>query len=143
MSVERQWALLRQGDVAQGLTLMREAFEGTPTPSTLVTLGLGYLWAGKYETAWNHFQDWMQRYRVTMEAYLALAGVARWCLDDPIAASESWKLGLGAQYIDMAGGIRSPLLLWVASILRPDGVLRREAVQILGEKVEDPNLHYS
>jgi hypothetical protein len=138
MSVKNQWKALQRGDLEQGLTLMQESFDSTPSPSTLVTLGLGYLWAKKYEAAWNHFQDWMHRYQVSMEVYLALAGVARWCLDDTTAASESWKLGLRAQYVDMAGGIESPLLLWVGSILRPNDTLRREAAQILGDKVKDP-----
>jgi len=142
MSVKDQWTLLRRGDAEQGLTLMQESFDGTPTPSTLVTLGLGYLWVEKYEAAWNHFQDWMRRYRVTADAYFALIGVAQWCLDDPIAASESWRLGLDAQYIDMAGGIGSPLLLWVASVLRPNDKLRREAAQILIEKVKDTKVRH-
>ena len=142
MSVTNQWEALLRGDLEQGLTLMQENFNGTPNPSTLMTLGLGYLWAEKYETALNHFQDWMHRYRVTMEAYLVLAGVAQWCLDDTIAASESWKLGLRAQYIDMAGGIRPPLLLWAASILRPNDALRREAAEILGEKAKGPKVRH-
>ncbi len=142
MSVEHQWALIRRGDVDEGLALMQENFKATPNPSTLMTLGLGYLWAEKYESAWSHFQDWMHRYRVTADAYFALAGVARWCLDNTTAASESWKLGLAAQYIDMAGGIRSSLLLWVASILRPNDTLRREAAQLLGEKVKDPKVRH-
>jgi hypothetical protein len=121
---------------------MQESFNGTPNPSTLVTLGLGYLWAEKYEAARNHFQGWMQRYGVTADAYFALLGVAQWCLGDAIAASESWRLGLGAQYVDMAGGIESPLLLWVDSVLRPNDQLRREADQILEEKVRDPKVRH-
>jgi len=121
---------------------MQESFDGTPNPSTLVTLGLGYLWAEKYEAARIHFQDWMHRYGVTADAYFALVGVAQWCLDDVIAASESWKLGLGAQYVDMAGGIESPILLWVASVLRPNDTLRREAAQILEKRVRDPKVRH-
>lgn len=142
MSVENQWALLRGGDIEQGLTLMQESFNGDPTPSTLVTLGLGYLWAEKYEAAWKHFQHWMDRYQVTMDAYFTLVGVAQWCLDDPITASESWRLGLRALNIDMAGGIESPLLLWVASVLRPNDIMRREAIQILRKKVKNPKVRH-
>jgi hypothetical protein len=142
MSVTDQWEALMRGDVERGLTLMQESFNETPTPSTLVTLGLGYLWVEKYDVARNHFQDWMDRYRVTSDAYFALIGAAQWCLDDTIAACGSWKLGLGAQYIDMAGGIESPLLLWVGSILRPNDTLRREATQILREKVKDPTVRH-
>ncbi len=137
-----QWLALRRGDIEQGLTLMQESFEGNPTPSTLMTLGLGYLWAKKYEAARDHFQQWMNRYGVTADAYFALMGAAYWCLDDDIAASGSWKLGLDAQYIDMAGGMHSPLLLWVASVLRPDDALRRDAAQILRKKVEDPKVRH-
>lgn len=43
MSVEHPWALIRQGNVEQGLMLMQESFNGKPNRFTLVTLGLGYL----------------------------------------------------------------------------------------------------
>jgi hypothetical protein len=49
MSVEEQRNLLRQGQTERGLALMQKSFDESPTPSTLVTLGLGYLWAGDYE----------------------------------------------------------------------------------------------
>jgi hypothetical protein len=42
MSVTNQWEALLRGDVEQGLTLMQESFNGTPNPSTLVTLGRLY-----------------------------------------------------------------------------------------------------
>ena len=51
MNVEEQWTLIRRGEVDQGLDLMQKAFNETPNPSTLVTLGLGYLWAERYEEA--------------------------------------------------------------------------------------------
>jgi len=84
----------------------------------------------------------MDKYSVTADAYFALIGAAQWCLDDSVAASESWKLGLRAQYIDMAGGIGSPLLLWVASVLRLNSQLRREAVELLEKKAKTPKARH-
>ena len=121
---------------------MKENFSDNPTPSTLVTLGLGYLWTAKYQEAAKHFQDWMDRYGVTADAYFSLIGVAQWCLSDYETASSSWKLGLKAQYIDMAGGTRLPLLLWAASILRPNDKLRKEAVGLLDSKVKSPKVRH-
>jgi hypothetical protein len=142
MNVNIQWDLLRRGFLEQGITLMEQSFNETPTPSTLVTLGLGYLWIEKYEAASKHFQDWIDKYGVTMDAYFALIGAAQWCLDNYVSASESWKSGLRAQYIDMAGGIESPLLLWVASVLKSNDKLRKEAVKILGDKVRSPKVKH-
>jgi tetratricopeptide (TPR) repeat protein len=141
-SVNIQWDLLRRGFFEQGLTLMQESLNEDPNPSALVTLGLGYLWAGKYEETRKLFQDWMDKYQITSEIYFAMIGAAQWCLDDYVPASESWKLGLHAQRIDMAGGIESPLFLWIASVLRPNDKLRREAVKILEKKVKSDKVRH-
>lgn len=64
-----------------------------------------------------------------------MIGVAQWCLDDPITACSSWKLGLRAQYIDMAGGIESPLFLWVASVLRPNENCEERPLKFLKKRL--------
>jgi hypothetical protein len=142
MSVEEQWTLIRRGDVEGGLAHMHKAFVDTPNPSTLVTLGLGYLWTERYEDACFLLEDWMRTYGTIMEIYLAFVGVARWCLDDPTAATESWMRGLDAQQVDMAGGMESPLLLWVSSVLREERTIQRKALQVLAEKVKDPKVRH-
>jgi hypothetical protein len=42
----------------------------------------------------------------------------------------------------MAGGVGSPLLLWVASVLRSNDILRKEAVKILNKKVKDNKVRH-
>ena len=67
-----------------------------------------------------------------------MSGVSHWCLGESNAAVADWLTGLKAQYSDTAGlEIRLPLLLFSASILRPESFQRREAEGILQEKVQD------
>lgn len=137
MRVEEQWDLIRKGYVEEGISLMQQTFEATPNPSTLVNLGLGYLWTERYEDVCRLFVAWMDRYRTSMEIYFALIGVAQWCLNDPIAATESWRSGLEAQHLDMAGGMESPLLLWLSAVLRQDKAAQAKALHVLEAKVKN------
>jgi hypothetical protein len=67
----------------------------------------------------------------------AFLGVARWCLQDYVAASDQWRKGTKAPYAK--GGIctQTPLLLIAGSILRPGLLARAEAEEILRSKLLD------
>lgn len=142
MSSQNAWALLRQGDLEQGLALMREAYIRDPTTSQIMRLGVGYLWAEDYQAAWKHFQDAIQKYPLSISAFYGMAGAAKWCLDQPDAAVAHWHEGLDARHADGGIGIHLPLLLLVASILRPSIFPRSEAQQILSIRINDPRANY-
>ncbi|MGA9129550.1 MAG: hypothetical protein WB425_15550 [Terracidiphilus sp.] len=138
--IENQWDLVRRGDVEQGVALMRENYGRDPSPSYIMELGVGYLWTEKYKAAWEHFQYAMQRHPLTTDVFYGMSGAARWCIGEPDAAVSSWKTGLDAQFADAAGGVHLPLLLWVASVLRPNVLSSREAIVLLEKRVKDPRV---
>ena len=132
---------MRRGDVEQALALMREGYACDPSPSHAMRLGVGYLWAKEYQAAWEHFQLAIQRHPNSIAAFFGMAGAAKWCMDEPDAAVMIWKSGLNAQYADGAGGVQLPLLLSVASILKPSVLSRSEAGQILAKKAQDSRMN--
>ena len=136
------WDLLRNESLERGLSQLREAYARKPNASHIMELGVAYLWAGDFRTAANHFQQALKNHPHTTSGFYGMAGVARWCLDEPNVAVEQWHTGLGAQYADTAGaGIHLPLLLYVASVLKPEVFFREKAEQILATKVEDPRVN--
>lgn len=134
------WQSLRSGNVKHGLDLMREGYRGDPSASHIMQLGVGYLWVQDYLAAREHFQEAVERYPRSMSSFYGMAGVAHWCIDEPAAAVKCWQLGLNAEYADAAGGIHLPLLLFVASILKPASSSRNEAEQLLKKKTRDPRV---
>ena len=71
-----------------------------------------------------------------MDGFYKEAGVAKWCLNEPEIAIQQWQLGLRATYTEGAGGVSSALLLFAASILRPEVIPRKTAEQFLTKKVQ-------
>jgi hypothetical protein len=136
---EDPWIHLRTGDPEKGLELVRRAHDRQPTPSHIMELGVAYLWLQRYAAAWEHFRSTIDRYPTTMSGFYGMAGAAKWCLDDFGEAIRQWKAGLKASYSDTAGlGIRVPLLLFTAAVLKPLGGFERHAAErILEERSQD------
>ena len=124
------------GRVDQGLALMREGLASKRTPSTITSLGIEYLWLKRYATAWKHYQHAIETYPYTMDGFYKEAGVAKWCLNEPEITIQQWQLGLRATCTEGAGGVSSALLLFAASILRPEVTTRKDAEQFLTTKVQ-------
>jgi hypothetical protein len=82
----------------------------------------------------------MQTHPHSIAAFFGMAGVAKWCADEPNAGVGIWESGLDAQFADGAGGVDLPLFLLVASILRPSVFSRSEATRILEKRVKDPRV---
>ncbi len=137
---QNPWELVRRGDAEQGLALMRENYARDPSPSYIMELGVGYLWTEKYQAVWEHFQHAIQTFPLSTARFFGMAGAAKWCIDEPEAAVRSWEAGLDVQFADGAGGVGNPLLLWVASIIRPSVFSRNVAVRILEKRVKDPRV---
>jgi len=119
---------------------MREGYAHAPDASHIMQLGVAYLWVKDYHAAWDHFQHAIQMHRHTVDLFYGMAGVAQWCMDEPDAAVKHWQSGLDAEYADGAGGIHLPLLLFIASILRPATFSRNEAEQLLKKRARDPRV---
>ena len=122
--------------------MMREDYARERTPSHIMRLGIAYLWTGKCEAAWEHFQHAIKTFPLDISSFYGMAGVAKWCMDEPVIATEQWVAGLHSGYADGGVGTHLPLLLLCASILRPGIYARREAEQILAQKIEDARVKY-
>jgi len=135
------WTLLRAGTVEQeaGLRTVQQAYAGQPHPSHAMELGVALLWLRKYASAWEHF-------RATIDADPArsgdndygMAGVAKWCLGEPDEAVAHWRAGLAANYARASGlGVIMPLLLFFASVVKPETFDEGSARKLLLEKTKD------
>jgi hypothetical protein len=140
MSDKSPWYYMRHGDTERGLTNLREAYPREASASVITELGTAYLWSGRYDEAWDHFQKAMLTYRFTMAHFFGRAGAAKWCLGESQTAVEWWEQGMGSQYADAAGGIQLPLLLFVASVLQPESFSRKEAERLLRIKADNPRV---
>jgi lipoprotein NlpI len=134
---QKPWDLVRRGNVDEGLALMREGYARDPSPSHVMRLGVGYLWAKEYDAAWEHFEHAIERHPQSIAVFFGMAGAAKWCVGEPWAAVRVWESGLNSQYADGAGGVHLPLLLLVASTLRPASFSRSDALKILSKKAKD------
>jgi len=101
-------------------------------------LGVAYLWLEDFHAAERHFLHAIKESRVRGDTFYGMAGAAKWCLDDPVAAVRYWRGGLDAPYAVGGIGISLPLLLWAASILRPGVFPAKEAARLLKAKAKDP-----
>jgi len=126
--------LLEGGHRSEGLSLALANYRNAPVVGNVRSLGFAYLLQEEYSAAWKLCQEALRTQRWTSSIYFEIAGTAQWCLNDPAAAIESWKAGMGAQYGDAAGGARVRLLLFVASVLRPDAISRNQARKLLEKK---------
>ena len=135
------WELLRTGKLDEGLHRMREAFLGESGTSEAMELGVAYLWTERYAAAWDHFYHVIQDHPLDASCIYGMAGAAKWCLDEPEYAVYWWREGLGCEFADAAGaGFTLPLLLYFASVVKPDLLPRSEAEELLVEKARDPRI---
>lgn len=97
MADVKPWELLRRGDLDQGLRIMREECEAQPAARYRLRLGIGYMWAGMYDSAVAHFTD-AAHSPGNSEHDFAYAGVAEWHLGNTASAVQLWRHGFKAQY---------------------------------------------
>ena len=69
--------------------------------------------------------------RIIRAPFYEMAGVAKWCMDANEDAVALWQAGVKSAYADAAGGVRLPILLFVASVLSPESFPRAEAEKLL------------
>jgi hypothetical protein len=98
--------------------------------------GIAHLWLGNYQTAWEHFDRANRDHPKSMSGFYAKAGVAKWCLDESEEAVNQWRIGLECGYADL-GRVHLPLLLFIASVIKPQVFSRTEAEAILTARLND------
>jgi hypothetical protein len=136
MMVQRPWQLLQTGRDSEAICQLRNAYERKGTH--VMDLGVAYLWVRDCQAAWEHFNSLNVRRPKHISSYYGMAGAAKWCLDDPEASVREWHTGLKCAYADGAGGVQVPLLLFLASVVKPELFEREEAERLLAIRVENP-----
>lgn len=140
--MDNPWLLLQVNRGDEALALLRERYLRKPTPGTSFALGAALMWVGEYAAAREHFQASLEkakRLRMGSEEDYAFLGTAEWCSDNCMAAIRYWQAGRTAPYAILGVCIHSPMLLFVASVLRPELPLRTSAIlDELKEKLADP-----
>lgn len=135
---ENYWDLLRIDKIPEGIRKMRDAYLREGSTSEAMELGVAYLWVENFQAAWEHFRDFSDKYPFHNSGIYGMAGVAKWCLNEPEHAVHWWREGLHCNYADSAGaGFRTPLLLYFASVAKPEVFPRDEAEALLADKAED------
>ena len=131
------WGLLRAGEIGDGLGLFAKACAHLGNMSHAMELGVAYLWVGEYDAAWKHFCSFNETYPHHADCTYAMAGAAKWCLNQPAEAVYHWRDGLECQYTDP---VRAdlPLLLLFASVAGSGVFSTSEAKKLLRSRVDRP-----
>ena len=141
-NMDNPWHLLQSDRVDEALALLRERYLRQPTPGASMALGAALMWAREYAAVRDHLQGSLQkakRLRMGSEEEYALLGTAAWCMDDHASAIRHWRAGKTAPYAVLGVCIHSPMLLFVASVLRPELPLNTDAIlDEIREKLADP-----
>ena len=141
MSAKDHWSLLRTGNIDTGLEALKQTHGKQETPSHIMELGVAYLWAKRYEAAWEHFSANVQRYRESISDFYGMAGTAKWCLGEFDEAVQQWDAGLKAKFVDTNGlGVHLLLLLYFSAVLRPEVIQKDRIAGLLHEKVRDSRI---
>jgi tetratricopeptide (TPR) repeat protein len=128
---EKPWDVLRSGRTELAIRMFRKAFLDKQTSAHLIELGVAYLWIKDYQAAFDHLSEQMKIIPRRLEKIFGLAGIAKWCLNEPGEAIEQWIQGIKCDYADGAGGVTIPLLLFYASIVKPELYSRKDAEKLM------------
>jgi len=131
------WTSLLEGK-QEALQQLQRTYASKPNGSNTMGLGIAYLWLYQYEQAWEHFHKTITEDSMKGDAFFGMAGVAKWCLGETQQAVSQWRAGLRAKYARASGlGVRMPLLLFFASVVKQPSFKKEMAESLLMEKVKD------
>lgn len=139
---QNPWRLLQTNRGEEALAVLRERFMREQTPGYSISLGAALMWVEDYSAAREHFQTSLEKNkkrRMDSEVEYSLLGAAEWCRDNYPAAIRYWLAGRTAPSAILGVCIHTPMLLLMASILRPELPLNADAtLGGLKEKLKDP-----
>ena len=139
----KAWDLMFAGQHEAAICLMRDKYAGRwGDLAATLGLGIGYLWIGDYAAAWEHFDAVNKQQPRYSNSYYNMAGAAKWCMREPRTAVEHWVEGCDCEYADFAGGVESPLLLFMASTFDPALITRKEAEKLLTVRANDQAIRH-
>jgi hypothetical protein len=130
---------LRADRIDQALDHLRKELQGPSLfPSNYFNLGAVHMWSGDYQSALTLFDDQIREAlprNPPADAAFGMAGAAAWCLGDEKSAVSYWQDGTTSGYAVAGANTRTSLLLYAASVLKPDTFPAEAARKLLREKV--------
>jgi hypothetical protein len=138
MKADDPWEQLKKGEAKEGIKQFEANYETEPSASSIMELGVAYMWIRQYAAAWELFSKSIEEYPKSISDFYGMAGTAKWCLNDVSASIHHWIDGLGSQFADTNGlGMHLPLLLFVASVMHPGSHDTYSAEKLLRQKTKD------
>jgi tetratricopeptide (TPR) repeat protein len=140
------WRLLQCGELDVALEQLREEYKAQPQNRERYNYGAALMWARRYESAAEHFQQAIEAMRNSKTAPwlgdsdYVLLGAAKWCLKDYPSAVKAWKQGINAPYATLGVCLETPILLNLASILNPEISMPVDLPNVLPRKLKDPRV---
>jgi len=129
---------LRDGRTDDVLNHLRTALRSSELyPSNYYSLGAVYMWSGHYQSALTHYEEQIRAKpprNLPGDAAFGMAGTAAWCLGDEMAAVKYWRKGTSPGYAVAGANSRTSLLLYAASVLKPDRFSAQAADKLLQQK---------
>jgi tetratricopeptide (TPR) repeat protein len=121
---------MRRGEVAAALRQMQANFDEDPDASSIMELGVAFLWLQDYGAAWKHFNNANGERPSYAAIYYGMAGAAKWCLGESDEAVNQWRLGIECEYADDTQ-LQIPLILYFAGVANPNIYDVRGAKELL------------
>jgi tetratricopeptide (TPR) repeat protein len=131
------WDILRLGDAEAAIRTFQEHFARQVTGSSIMELGIAYLWIRDYRSAWEHFNRVNQARPLYGDGFYAMAGVAKWCLNERDIAIAQWRDAVRCEFSDPSS-VGSSLLLFFASVMEPTLITRAEAEKVMAQRLTLP-----
>jgi len=137
----RPWQLLHREEYVEALALFRKNQTFESRLGRRRGLAEALLWTGKYVAAVDHLKEAIKRdeqFQAGSEEDFALLGAAEWCLGNYTSAVKAWQAGLKAPGSIRGCRTHCPLLLLLATILRPGIIARGKVETVLLQRVNSP-----
>jgi hypothetical protein len=143
---EDLWSLLQDGNCERALSLLKEKNARNPSVRTNLAYGSALMWSGMYQDAADHFSHAIEASKSTKKPWMrgepdyVLLGAANWCSGDYSRAIDNWRGGTNPPYANFGVALQTPMLMVVASILRPAICTKSEPIGILHRKLAEPRV---
>lgn len=127
------WQALELSRYEEAIQLFTQGYAQSQAISLLSGRSLTYLAANRPRQALADLEEVVARTekRFASDSNFAFLGICHWYLARPDFAIAQWQAGLNAPYVDAAGGVLLPTILYYAGIRLGDGKLEKEAQRLL------------
>ena len=127
------WQAFELGRYDDAIQLYSQEYTQSQNLRLLAGRAYVYLAANRPGLALTDMEEVVTRTykRFASNSDYAFLGICHWYLAQPDSAIAQWRAGLSAPYVDAAGGILLPILLFYAGVRLGEGQLEKEAQRLL------------